>query len=193
MLKFVIAITLLLFVYCASAAIEEVVVKKSYSGHRVFRCIPDSQSQLEKLRATELDFWLEPRKIGTPVDIATTRDNLLDVQKIFDSIGLKCSVMIEDVQEVMDAEAQNLTNKDTPFLQNYHEWTEIHAYIHSLVCPICIFFFWSFCVSQMDVMLGCQFPQFGKDFCCWKDIPRKRHQGHYYFDQSFCWQTCHVV
>jgi len=104
----------------------------SYRGHKVHRCIPSTDAQLKALRDADFDFWAEPRIVGTPVDIATKPSNNAAVTKFLGESGMACWQMIADVQSIMDEERKTVANKDTPFLENYHTYTDVYAYFDSL-------------------------------------------------------------
>jgi len=78
---------------------------KSYHGHQVLRTTKLDRSSAKVLREamleTELDFWKEPAP-GHRADILVSDDNMSSVRKFLDNLGIGSSVMVEDVQRLID-------------------------------------------------------------------------------------------
>jgi hypothetical protein len=80
----------LLAMLTSSAAFGE---KVSYEGHSVLRCMPQNADHLKLLRTLEsdneynLDFWVETRNIGMPVDMMVSKEHFNNLSKflIFDN------------------------------------------------------------------------------------------------------------
>jgi hypothetical protein len=120
------------FLLVAILAIVASAERVSYRGHRVQRCVPTSMDQVTKLRNSDLDFWAEPRAVGTFVDVASRPGNHEVVTEFLSNLGLSCNIMIPDVEELMENERKTVANKDTSFLENYHEWQDVYSYFDSL-------------------------------------------------------------
>lgn len=113
----------------------------SYDNHLVLRCNPENRKQLDQLHALEekndygLDFWQETRRVGVPVDIMVSKHHQTELENILDSFGVKCSVMMKDVEAAIANEAKNLKGiESSSYFDSYHNWTEVQSYIEGLVC-----------------------------------------------------------
>ncbi|XP_058661515.1 carboxypeptidase A1-like [Ammospiza nelsoni] len=95
---------------------------ETFFGHQVLRVVPQSDEELQKvqelqdLEHLQLDFWLEPRKLGLPVDIRVPFRSLQAVKVHLEASGVSYSIMIEDVQiynfmDMLVAENPNLVSK----------------------------------------------------------------------------------
>ncbi|XP_057878821.1 carboxypeptidase A1-like [Melospiza georgiana] len=95
---------------------------ETFFGHQVLRVVPQSDEELQKvqelqdLEHLQLDFWLEPRKLGQPVDIRVPFRSLQAVKVHLEASGVSYSIMIEDVQiynfmDMLVAENPNLVSK----------------------------------------------------------------------------------
>jgi murein tripeptide amidase MpaA len=86
----------------------------------------------------DLDFWMEPRKSAGNVDIMTTSTaHRLMLEEKLSGMGVSCSTMIENVQELIDQERQHYEESkkkvgESSFFEDYHTWEEVHAYIEGL-------------------------------------------------------------
>jgi len=78
---------------------------KSYHGHQVLRTSNLDVSSAGQLRTamleSEIDFWREPAP-GQTADILVNRDNMESVQHFLDQLGIGYSVMVEDVQRLIE-------------------------------------------------------------------------------------------
>lgn len=117
--------------------------KIQYNKHSVLRCHPENNEQLAKLHDIEegvghslnLDFWLETRRLTTPVDIMVSGEEKPMLQKLLDSIDVNCREMISDVQAIVEKEAAQIHQAQltgSSFFESYHTWTEVHEYIEGL-------------------------------------------------------------
>lgn len=115
--------------------------KKSYSDHSVLRCDNTDRKQLDFLHDLEedttlgLDIWQEARQVGAPVDIMVPKRSLPMLAKMLSQKGIKCSSMIPNVQEAIDAttkKSSNLRGDEVGYFEEYHDWKSVHAYVDSL-------------------------------------------------------------
>jgi len=78
---------------------------KSYHGHQVLRTTVLDTSSAKVLREamleTELDFWKEPAP-GRRADILVSEENMSSVRNFLDTLGIGYSVMVEDVQRLIE-------------------------------------------------------------------------------------------
>jgi len=120
----------------ASVLAGSFAAKVSYSNHTVIRCNAGNQKQLELLHDLEenndmeLDFWLETRILGKPVDIMVAKNRLPTLRAKLDAIGVKCSTMIETVENAMHGELR--VKDDASWFESYHEWTEVYDWLDEL-------------------------------------------------------------
>jgi hypothetical protein len=108
----------------------------SYDGHQVMRCFPTTRAQLDKLHDlsenSDWDFWMEPKRIGGPVDIFVTPSNKADVTSTLTGLGVDCKVMIEDVQHLMQQEKRVSSKATGSYFDSYHTWEEVYAWTDAL-------------------------------------------------------------
>lgn len=120
----------------ASLTAASVVAKTSYENHSVVRCNAANREQLDKLHALEekndfeLDFWLEARRLNSPVDIMVSSTHRPALNKLLTDHGIKCSVMIEDVDQMI-AES-NKKVESSNYFDDYHNSEEVHAFMDGL-------------------------------------------------------------
>ena len=100
--------------------------KTTYENHVVLRLLPETKDEVKALQALDWDWWMEPRKAGLPADVMTTVQELEQVEKKISSLGVKHRVMIKNLQEVINAEAQRQKSaKDVPYFEAYHTYDEV--------------------------------------------------------------------
>lgn len=108
-----------------------------YDGHKVIRCLPETKVQLDTLnkynQELDWDFWLEPRVKGGPVDILISSKNKLDVDSKMAALGVPCSVMIEDVQKLIDDQKKEFSAGSSDYYKSYHTYQDVYAYVNALV------------------------------------------------------------
>nr|XP_009935877.1 PREDICTED: carboxypeptidase A1-like [Opisthocomus hoazin] len=88
-----------------------------------------------------LDFWLGPRRLGHPVDVRVPFPSLQSLKAHLEANGLSYSVMIEDVQALVDQERMEMLRgrRQLPLSTDafdytaYHDLDEIYAFIDLLV------------------------------------------------------------
>nr|XP_041576762.1 carboxypeptidase A1 isoform X2 [Taeniopygia guttata] len=120
---------------------------KTFVGHQVLRVIPQSDEELQKvqelqdLEHLQLDFWLAPRKLGLPVDIRVPFPSLQAVKAHLEATGVSYSIMIEDVQALLDEEQREMlrSSRQLPLdtttfnYDAYHTIDEIYNFMDMLV------------------------------------------------------------
>ncbi|XP_062435025.1 carboxypeptidase A1-like [Rhea pennata] len=114
--------------------------------HQVLRILPGSAAELQSLRQLEdlehlqLDFWLAPRGPGAPVDVRVPPGSLRAVKAHLEARGVPYTVMIEDVQALVDRERTWTSRRrllpassDAFDYAAYHDLDEIYAFMDLLV------------------------------------------------------------
>ncbi|NXG68689.1 CBPA1 Carboxypeptidase, partial [Baryphthengus martii] len=89
----------------------------------------------------QLDFWLAPRGLGHPVDVRVPFPSLQPVKAHLEANGIAYSIMIEDVQALVDEEQMEMLRSPLrlPLSTNtfdysaYHTLDEIYAFMDLLV------------------------------------------------------------
>ncbi|XP_025946893.1 carboxypeptidase A1-like [Apteryx rowi] len=119
---------------------------ETFVGHQVLRVLPGSAAELRSLRELQelehlqLDFWLAPRGPGAPVDVRVPFASLQPVKAHLEARGVPYSVMIEDVQALVDQERTQTGRRrllpastDAFDYAAYHNLDEIYAFMDLLV------------------------------------------------------------
>ncbi|NWH85802.1 CBPA5 Carboxypeptidase, partial [Aegithalos caudatus] len=81
---------------------------------QVLRVTARNEEQMALLRLLgeqeelQLDFWRHPNIPGHPVDVRVPFPNLQEIKKLLDSHNFSYSIMIEDVQELLDEEKESM-------------------------------------------------------------------------------------
>uniref|UniRef100_A0A672G059 Carboxypeptidase A1-like n=2 Tax=Salarias fasciatus TaxID=181472 RepID=A0A672G059_SALFA len=130
---------LLLLVAVASA-------ERLFVGDQVIRINVESEEQIQALQALEsqeewkLDFWLHPVSADLPVDIRVPRSSLDSVTEYLQAHGIPFSVMIDNLQELLDQERaemvqnQRMERSTRSFnFGAYHRLETIYSWMDSLV------------------------------------------------------------
>ncbi|KAF7651209.1 hypothetical protein LDENG_00114180 [Lucifuga dentata] len=84
--------------------------EKDFTGDQVIRVNVQSEEQIQLLQALErdqdweLDFWLHPVSTELPVDIRVSVSSLRDVKDYLNTHGIPFSIMISNLQELLDEE-----------------------------------------------------------------------------------------
>ncbi|XP_060135235.1 carboxypeptidase A2-like [Zootoca vivipara] len=87
---------------------------QTFAGDQVLRLEPSNDEQvrllkqLEALEPLQLDFWRFPSYPGRPADVQVPFACLQDVKAFLESHQIKYSVLIEDVQAIVDEEAREM-------------------------------------------------------------------------------------
>ncbi|NWT56850.1 CBPA5 Carboxypeptidase, partial [Erythrocercus mccallii] len=81
---------------------------------QVLRVTAGNEEQITLLRVLgeqeelQVDFWRHPSILGHPVDLRAPFPNLQRVKKLLDSHNFSYSIMIENVQELLDEEKESM-------------------------------------------------------------------------------------
>ncbi|XP_029951456.1 carboxypeptidase A1-like isoform X3 [Salarias fasciatus] len=131
-----------------AALFVAVLAKDTFEGHQVLRIIAKDVPQLslikelEQFTEFELDFWRYVNNVDTPVDIRVPAHSLQYVKRYLETHDIEYSVMIEDLQAMLDEEQQELDSAarsaeffstDSFDFSNYHTIDEIYSFQDQLV------------------------------------------------------------
>ncbi|KAG8515671.1 Carboxypeptidase A1, partial [Galemys pyrenaicus] len=116
------------------------------SRDQVLRVLAKNEKQLSLLRDLEglkpqkVDFWRGPARPSLPVDMRVSFSELKDVKDYLDSHGLAYSIMIKDIQVLLDqereamAKSRRLERSTSSFsYSSYHTLEEIYSWIDNFV------------------------------------------------------------
>uniref|UniRef100_A0A8C3BCC9 Carboxypeptidase A2 n=1 Tax=Cairina moschata TaxID=8855 RepID=A0A8C3BCC9_CAIMO len=117
-----------------------------FVGDQVLRITASNEKQIALLRALgeredlQLDFWRDPTKPGHPSDLRVPFPSLQAVKIFLESHGIPYSIMIKDVQQLLDEEKKiMLLSKEqerstsTFDFASYHTLDEIYSWLDTLV------------------------------------------------------------
>uniref|UniRef100_A0ABI7WNT4 Peptidase M14 domain-containing protein n=1 Tax=Felis catus TaxID=9685 RepID=A0ABI7WNT4_FELCA len=134
--------TLLVFSFILAAALGQM----NFTGDQVLRVLAKNEEQLSLLRDLEglkpqkVDFWRGPARPSLPVDMRVPFSELKDVKAYLGSHGLAYSVMIKDIQVLLDeereamAKSRRLERSTSSFsYASYHTLEEIYSWIDNFV------------------------------------------------------------
>ncbi|XP_016068888.1 PREDICTED: carboxypeptidase A5 isoform X1 [Miniopterus natalensis] len=92
------------------------------------------------MKPQKVDFWRRPARPGLPVDVRIPFSELTDVKAYLESHGLAYSIMIQDIQVLLDQEreamatSRRLERSTSSFsYSSYHTLEEIYSWIDSFV------------------------------------------------------------
>ncbi|XP_028618469.1 carboxypeptidase A5 isoform X2 [Grammomys surdaster] len=118
----------------------------NFTGDQVLRVLAKNEKQLSLLRDLErqkpqkVDFWRGPARPSLPVDMRVPFSELPSVKAYLKSHGLAYSVMIKDIQVLLDeerdamAKSRRLERSTNSFsYSSYHTLDEIYSWIDSFV------------------------------------------------------------
>ncbi|OXB58046.1 hypothetical protein ASZ78_007705 [Callipepla squamata] len=108
---------------------------ENFIGHQVLRIVPSSDAELQKvqelqeLEHLQLDFWLSPRGLGDPVDIRVPFPSLQSLKVHLEANGVPYSIMIEDVQALVDREQMQMLRRRSfvPLSTTTFDYTSYHT------------------------------------------------------------------
>ncbi|KFQ85554.1 Carboxypeptidase A1 [Phoenicopterus ruber ruber] len=133
---------LLVFAALVAAARSE----QLFVGDQVLRITASDEEQLTLLRVLgeqaelQLDFWRHPSSPGHPADLRVPFPSLQAVKILLESNSISYSIMIEDVQELLDEEKKSMTKSrrierstSTFNFASYHTIDEIYDWMDTLV------------------------------------------------------------
>ncbi|KAM4677540.1 carboxypeptidase A2-like [Discoglossus pictus] len=128
-----------------AALVAGVLAERSFIGDQVLRIKAKDDNEinqlqaLEALRHLELDFWAEPATPKIPVDVRVPFENLQPVKVYLESNNIEYSIMIEDLQTVIDAEKQEMEmntrkerNSNTFNYGAYHNLETLYSAIDAI-------------------------------------------------------------
>ncbi|ELK13852.1 Carboxypeptidase A5 [Pteropus alecto] len=134
--------TLLVCSFILAAALGQM----NFTGDQVLRVLAKNEKQisllrdLEGLKPQKLDFWRGPARPSLPVDMRVPFSELKDVKAFLESHGLAYSIMIKDIQVLLDeereamAKSRRLERSTSSFsYSSYHTLEEIYSWIDNLV------------------------------------------------------------
>ncbi|NXU67643.1 CBPA1 Carboxypeptidase, partial [Horornis vulcanius] len=77
----------------------------------------------------QLDFWLAPRELGLPVDIRVPFPSVQAVKAHLEASGVSYSIMIEDVQALLDEEQAEMlrSSRQLPLNTNTFNYEAYHT------------------------------------------------------------------
>ncbi|NXS72303.1 CBPA2 Carboxypeptidase, partial [Pandion haliaetus] len=87
---------------------------ESFVGHQVLRIKTRNEEEVKKLQILdslehlELDFWINPSTPALPVDVRIPANSVQAVKAFLESHGIQYSILIEDLQVVLDKEKQDM-------------------------------------------------------------------------------------
>uniref|UniRef100_A0A8V5GBS9 Peptidase M14 domain-containing protein n=1 Tax=Melopsittacus undulatus TaxID=13146 RepID=A0A8V5GBS9_MELUD len=118
---------------------------ETYVGHQVLRIKPKNEEEIKKLQHLEtmghleLDFWKNPTAPSFPADVRIPAKRVPLVKAFLESHGFEYSVLIKDLQVVLDKEKQDMAQslqKDrstaTFNYGTYHSLDSIYAELDHL-------------------------------------------------------------
>ncbi|NXP18516.1 CBPA2 Carboxypeptidase, partial [Scytalopus superciliaris] len=117
---------------------------ETFVGHQVLRVKTKNEEQvkqlqlLESLEHLQLDFWIKPSAPALPVDVRIPADNVQSVKAFLESRGIEYSILIEDLQDVLDQERQEMAKaaqraRSSGFdFGTYHTLDDIYAELDHL-------------------------------------------------------------
>ncbi|NXH09549.1 CBPA1 Carboxypeptidase, partial [Bucco capensis] len=133
---------LLVFITLMAASGSE----QLFVGDQVLRITASNEEQVTLLRALaeqtelQLDFWRHPTSPGHPVDLRVPFCSLQAVKSFLESNSISYSIMIEDVQELVDEEKKTMMKArrversiSTFDFASYHTLEEIYDWMDKLV------------------------------------------------------------
>ncbi|XP_059567778.1 carboxypeptidase A1 [Myotis daubentonii] len=129
-----------------SLLLGAVLGKEDFVGHQVLRISVADEAQVQKVTELEdlehlqLDFWRGPAQPGSPVDVRVPFPSLQAVKVFLEAHGIEYTIMIEDVQSLLDEEEEQMfafqaraASTDTFNYATYHTLDEIYGFMDMLV------------------------------------------------------------
>ncbi|XP_069019218.1 carboxypeptidase A1-like [Embiotoca jacksoni] len=121
--------------------------KVTFDGHQVLRISAKDEAQLSLIKELEdvleyeLDFWRGVADVDTPVDVRVPAHNLQIVKMYLETQDIEFSVMMEDLQVMLDEEQKEMDaarvsdprNTDSFDYSSYHTLSEIYNFQNMLV------------------------------------------------------------
>ncbi|CAK6434326.1 unnamed protein product [Pipistrellus nathusii] len=129
-----------------SLLLGAVLGKDDFVGHQVLRISAVNEAQvqkvveLEELEHLQLDFWRGPGQPGSPIDLRVPFPSLQAVKVFLEAHGIRYTIMIDDVQSLLDDEEEQMiafktraASTDTFNYNVYHNLDEIYGFMDMLV------------------------------------------------------------
>uniref|UniRef100_A0A3Q2Z2J2 Carboxypeptidase A1 n=1 Tax=Hippocampus comes TaxID=109280 RepID=A0A3Q2Z2J2_HIPCM len=132
-----------------AAALIAALGKETFEGHQVLRMVAKDEAQLSLLKQMEdleeeyeLDFWMEASNVDAHVDVRVPLGSLEAVKLFLESNDIEYSVMIEDLQMILDEEQEEMDaftrdaeprNTDSFDFSRYHGINELYRFQDMLV------------------------------------------------------------
>merc|ERR1712002_580263 len=105
--------------------------KRNYHGAQVLRVVPTKESQAHYLHGLLMmgsyDFWIEPKALGTPVDILAAAFQLPVLKRTLAGLGLDFQIQVSNVATLLE-EAQTAQDKARANSPRSMDWTSYHRY-----------------------------------------------------------------
>ncbi|XP_077196502.1 carboxypeptidase A1-like [Paroedura picta] len=118
---------------------------ENFVGHQVLRISAADEAQVEKVKDLEdledlqLDFWRAPVHPELPIDVRVPFPSLQGVKTYLEHHGIDYSIMIEDLQELVDEEQLQMSRRhfmplsiETFNYASYHNLDEIYGFMDLL-------------------------------------------------------------
>ncbi|KAF6085613.1 carboxypeptidase A5 [Phyllostomus discolor] len=118
----------------------------NFTGDQVLRILAKNEEQLsllrdlESLKPQKVDFWRGPARPSLPVDMRVPFAELKDIKTYLESHGLVYSIMIKDIQVLLDEERETMAKSrrlersaGSFSYSSYHTLEEIYNWIDSFV------------------------------------------------------------
>ncbi|XP_014800916.1 PREDICTED: carboxypeptidase A2-like [Calidris pugnax] len=128
-----------------SALIGASLCLETFVGDQVLRIKTRNEEEvkqlqlLESLEHLELDFWINPSTAALPVDVRIPANNVQAVKAFLESQGIEYSILIEDLQAVLDEEKQEMAysqqrerSSNSFNYATYHTLDDIYAELDHL-------------------------------------------------------------
>uniref|UniRef100_UPI0037E90CC8 carboxypeptidase A5 isoform X1 n=2 Tax=Semicossyphus pulcher TaxID=241346 RepID=UPI0037E90CC8 len=131
-----------------TALFVAVLGKETFEGHQVLRIVAKDEAQLALIKDLEdmiefdVDFWMGVTDVASPVDIRVPFESLQSVKIYLETQDVEYSIMIEDLQLMLDQEQQQMEsgarvaqprNTDSFDFSRYHTIEEIYSFQDMLV------------------------------------------------------------
>ncbi|NXP55503.1 CBPA1 Carboxypeptidase, partial [Heliornis fulica] len=120
--------------------------EKIFVGDQVLRITPSDEEQITLLRTLyevtelQLDVWRHPTSPGQPTDLRVSFSSLQAVKVFLEHHSISYSIMIENVQELLDEEKKSMMKSkrigrstDSFDFASYHTIDEIYDWMDTLV------------------------------------------------------------
>ncbi|KAJ7418983.1 Carboxypeptidase A2 [Willisornis vidua] len=117
---------------------------ETFVGDQVLRVKTKNEEQVQQLQLLEslehlqLDFWINPSAPALPVDVRIPAASVQSVKAFLESHGIEYSILIEDLQDVLDKEKQDMAKaaqreRSAGFdFGTYHTLDDIYAELDHL-------------------------------------------------------------